>query len=100
MSCSCFLCLFFLMNRRPPRSTRTDTLFPYTTLFRSVGLDGGYVFDLPAVRVRTFINLDNLLDRDYVGSVIVNDGNGRYYEPGPGFSVLAGFGVEIGRAHV
>src|SRR3546814_13427350 len=31
---SCF-CLFFLMIRRPPRSTRTDTLFPYTTLFRS-----------------------------------------------------------------
>src|SRR3546814_13345791 len=36
---SCFrltvCCLFFLMIRRPPRSTRTDTLFPYTTLFRS-----------------------------------------------------------------
>src|SRR3546814_13388752 len=32
----CLLCLFFfLMIRRPPRSTRTDTLFPYTTLFRS-----------------------------------------------------------------
>src|SRR3546814_1901430 len=29
---------FFLMIRRPPRSTRTDTLFPYTTLFRSVQL--------------------------------------------------------------
>src|SRR3546814_10155967 len=29
------LCFFFLMIRRPPRSTRTDTLFPYTTLFRS-----------------------------------------------------------------
>src|SRR3546814_12387181 len=28
---------FFLMIRRPPRSTRTDTLFPYTTLFRSRG---------------------------------------------------------------
>src|SRR3546814_1190665 len=27
------------MIRRPPRSTRTDTLFPYTTLFRSVGID-------------------------------------------------------------
>src|SRR3546814_15664840 len=27
--------LYFLMIRRPPRSTRTDTLFPYTTLFRS-----------------------------------------------------------------
>src|SRR3546814_11972490 len=30
-----FLFFFFLMIRRPPRSTRTDTLFPYTTLFRS-----------------------------------------------------------------
>src|SRR3546814_12196078 len=33
-----FLVFFFLMIRRPPRSTRTDTLFPYTTLFRSPGL--------------------------------------------------------------
>src|SRR3546814_2880123 len=36
---------FFLMIRRPPRSTRTDTLFPYTTLFRSFRLDdrdGGF----------------------------------------------------------
>src|SRR3546814_16744986 len=31
----CLLLFFFLMIRRPPRSTRTDTLFPYTTLFRS-----------------------------------------------------------------
>src|SRR3546814_12195093 len=30
------LFFFLLMIRRPPRSTRTDTLFPYTTLFRSV----------------------------------------------------------------
>src|SRR3546814_12942418 len=38
MSLSSFCCdihVFFLMIRRPPRSTRTDTLFPYTTLFRS-----------------------------------------------------------------
>src|SRR3546814_3961839 len=33
-----FWCILFLMIRRPPRSTRTDTLFPYTTLFRSGGL--------------------------------------------------------------
>src|SRR3546814_18381756 len=32
------LFFFFLMRRRPPRSTRTDTLFPYTTLFRSAKL--------------------------------------------------------------
>src|SRR3546814_1616375 len=44
-----FVFFFFLMIRRPPRSTRTDTLFPYTTLFRSgeypafvkLGRDGG-----------------------------------------------------------
>src|SRR3546814_16950282 len=34
---------FFLMIRRPPRATRTDTLFPYTTLFRSEGGAGGNV---------------------------------------------------------
>src|SRR3546814_18125744 len=32
-----FIFFFFLIIQRPPRSTRTDTLFPYTTLFRSVG---------------------------------------------------------------
>src|SRR3546814_2006381 len=31
-----YITFFFLMIRRPPRSTRTDTLFPYTTLFRSL----------------------------------------------------------------
>src|SRR3546814_19509403 len=41
---------FFLMIRRPPRSTRTDTLFPYTTLFRSVR------GDMPAER------LDNIAE--------------------------------------
>src|SRR3546814_957301 len=34
----CRALFFFLMIRRPPRSTRTDTLFPYTTLFRSADL--------------------------------------------------------------
>src|SRR3546814_18190348 len=53
------LFLFFLMKRRPPRSTRTDTLFPYTTLFRSdpekarallkeAGLENGFSFELLA----------------------------------------------------
>src|SRR3546814_19611787 len=37
--------MFFLMIRRPPRSTRTDTLFPYTTLFRSVRTP--YILPLP-----------------------------------------------------
>src|SRR3546814_11805536 len=34
------------MTRRPPRSTRTDTLFPYTTLFRSPRRDGGIAYGL------------------------------------------------------
>src|SRR3546814_13951793 len=40
MAIHLFSCLFFLMIRRPPRSTRTDTLFPYTTLFRSTDRRG------------------------------------------------------------
>src|SRR3546814_4076429 len=32
------------MRRRPPRSTRTDTLFPYTTLFRSIPVEARHVF--------------------------------------------------------
>src|SRR3546814_19030997 len=38
--------LFFLMIRRPPRSTRTDTLFPYTTLFRSSATAGSTSRDI------------------------------------------------------
>src|SRR3546814_10285114 len=44
------------MNRRPPRSTRTDTLFPYTTLFRSPAglrrrrMDGAETDELPRAR--------------------------------------------------
>src|SRR3546814_18580572 len=45
------------MIRRPPRSTRTDTLFPYTTLFRSGGISftaPGYPVDAFCARLRRF----------------------------------------------
>jgi iron complex outermembrane receptor protein len=45
--------------------------------------------------VNTFARINNLLNRRYVGSVIVGDGNGRYFEPGPGFNVLAGVTVTV-----
>src|SRR3546814_7731565 len=47
-----FVCvfIFFLMIRRPPRSTRTDTLFPYTTLFRSCARRAGDTDNVGAVR--------------------------------------------------
>src|SRR3546814_14844404 len=44
-----FFFFFFLMIRRPPRSTRTDTLFPYTTLFRSKGGQKPYTLLLKAL---------------------------------------------------
>src|SRR3546814_19832122 len=44
IACTCIYCLFFvLMIRLPPRSTRTDTLFPYTTLFRSQSRAAGRI---------------------------------------------------------
>src|SRR3546814_12835799 len=55
--CLCFvLSFFFLMIRRPPRSTRTDTLFPYTTLFRSQtgGQDAGKRQGRPDQPARAF----------------------------------------------
>src|SRR3546814_4211147 len=50
------LVFFFLMIRRPPRSTRTDTLFPYTTLFRSPGATFASVRgSLPSARANSTI---------------------------------------------
>ena len=61
-----------------------------TPSYGLLGVDGGYIFDLPHWRIQSFLRIDNLLDTNYIGSVIVNDGNARYYEPGPGRSFLAG----------
>src|SRR3546814_20742453 len=51
---------FFLMIRRPPRSTRTDTLFPYTTLFRSTAcaVDAGRSRQVPGRRLSDGPGLD------------------------------------------
>src|SRR3546814_8212768 len=53
LASSSFLFFFFLMIRRPPRSTRTDTLFPYTTLFRSAHPVG---VGLPRPRHRIYLS--------------------------------------------
>src|SRR3546814_5391478 len=49
----CDVSFLFLMIRRPPRSTRTDTLFPYTTLFRSLGIREWQAAD-PRLAARCF----------------------------------------------
>ncbi|EIV5842425.1 TPA: TonB-dependent receptor PqqU [Klebsiella pneumoniae] len=49
-----------------------------------VGLTTGYKWSYGRMDLDLFGRIDNLFDREYVGSVIVNESNGRYYEPAPG----------------
>lgn len=59
---------------------------------------GYFLLNLEAARrwsvgtggLRVFARIDNALDQPYIGSVIVNEGNGRFHEPGPGRSMLLG----------
>src|SRR3546814_14150924 len=78
----CFLDVFLLMIRRPPRSTRTDTLFPYTTLFRSLLRgDGGHAVDRLGESLA--VDLQHLVVAGRDHPLVVREG-----------------AVEIGRAHV
>src|SRR3546814_14266057 len=92
-----FLDLFFLMLPRPPRSTRTDTLFPYTTLFRSTDFDPSRREETPDLNAadRTtgcgnFLATGNCHDRKI--SVCPPARSGQPFHAFPG--------SEIGRAHV
>ena len=72
-----------------------DSNSVYAPAYAVAGLDGGYGVELRQFKVNAFLRLNNLLNRRYVGSVIVDEGNGRYFEPGPGFNVLGGFSVTM-----
>ncbi|WP_395680032.1 TonB-dependent receptor family protein [Dokdonella sp.] len=52
--------------------------------------DVGYAFELDAGRFDAFARIDNAFDRRYAGSVIVNDANGRYFEPAAGRAFMVG----------
>ncbi len=58
-----------------------------------VSTNVGYVWKQADWKVRTFARVDNLFDKDYVGSVIVNEGNGRFFEPADGLNWSAGLSV-------
>jgi iron complex outermembrane receptor protein len=60
-----------------------------------IGASGGYVWNVDKWRVKGFARVDNILNRNHAGSVIVNDTNQRYYEPGPGRSAFAGVDIRI-----
>lgn len=51
---------------------------------------GGYLLQYEHWTLDAFARIDNLFDRQYAGSVIINDGNGRYFEPAPGRNWSAG----------
>lgn len=51
---------------------------------------GGYGTEVGSTRLSGFVRINNVLDRRYVGSVIVDDSNAGYFEPAPGFNVFAG----------
>lgn len=55
-----------------------------------VGLNSGYKWLVQNWTLDLFGRVDNLLDRHYIGSVIVNESNGRYYEPAPGRNYSVG----------
>src|SRR3546814_14419913 len=68
-----YFLFFFLMIRRPPRSTRTDTLFPYTTLFRSASVRKPGALDLSRPRGVRFPDLarcepDGVAHVDHLGA--------------------------------
>lgn len=67
----------------------TDTAPSYTV----TSLNVGYIWKNKDWKVRSFARVDNLFDKNYVGSVIVNDGNGRFFEPADGINWSAGLSV-------
>src|SRR3546814_20018798 len=120
--------LFFLTIRRPPRSTRTDTLVPYTTLFRSGRTINGHGINDSGLIVGSADSADGTttegfildgstyaffsypgLDRTYARAISA-DGLVTGYAEDDGFTLTRGFiydpvtgsftDIKIGRAHV
>jgi iron complex outermembrane receptor protein len=76
-------------------SASSDIVVNDTDSVRSPGYglwnaEAGYNWTLPDGALRGFARVENVLDRNYVGSVIVNEGNGRYFESGPDRTFLVG----------
>lgn len=60
-----------------------------------LGLYTGYAARLGAWQLEGFVRADNLLDKRYAGSVIVNEGNSRFFEPAPGRNWLVGLSATL-----
>ena len=67
----------------------TDTAPSYTVTSANIG----YIWKNNDWKIRSYARVDNLFDEDYIGSVIVNDGNGRFFEPADGINWSAGLSI-------
>ena len=61
--------------------------------YEVVNLRAGYERQWGRTRVSAFVRVDNVTGRRYAGSVIVNEGNGRFFEPAPGRTWLGGLSI-------
>lgn len=75
----------------PVNDANTDAAPAYTLLAGHVG----HVMQAGAWELEGFARVDNLLDRHHAGSVIVNEGNSRYFEPGAGRTWLLGMSASV-----
>ncbi len=73
-----------------------DTNTDAAASFVVANVSAGYVLPLGAWNFSAFARVDNVTDRRTVGSVIVNEGNGRYFEPAPGRSWTVGVAATVG----
>ena len=64
--------------------------------FGVVGANVGYQARFGNVNVTSFVRVDNILSRNYIGSVIVNEGNARYFEPSPTRNWIVGVSATVG----
>ena len=77
------------MDKVYVNDTNSDAAPSYSVTSANIG----YAWDLGAWKVKSFARVDNLFDKNYAGSVIVNDGNDRYFEPADGRNWSAGLRV-------
>ncbi len=66
-----------------------------TDAYEVVDLSAGWRWNFERWTLRTFARVDNLFDENYIGSVIVNDGNSRFYEPAPDRSYMGGIAIDF-----
>ena len=74
-----------------------DTLNTRTTEWTAVALRAGWTGLAGGSRLSPFVGVNNLFDRRYVSSVVINAAGGRYYEPAPGRVLYVGVGLGVGR---